>query len=314
MNRPRRSLRRDSWAVGIRFALILGGPLCPSLAAAADQVLLLLSSDRKPYRAAEEELQARFADVGLVAEGRLLEGVSPGELEGYRACVAIGTEAARWTAEHRSAELTAVYCMVSDPDGHKIPPTLPGVTTDVPLSKQFQLVDRVVPGVTRLGMFFNSDSHSSQTRVDRVRAAVPLGWEVVAVNTRDHDNFADAQDALIAQRIDVIWTAADRNVFDQAAVRSLLLAGVRKRIPVFGFSIPFVRAGALIGVGVDPRAQGRQAAALTARLLVDPNTAAPDSADFDIAVNLVVADKLAVTIPGDVLNRAPHVFPEGVRP
>ena len=45
-----------------------------------------------------------------------------------------------------------------------------------------------------------------------------------------------------------------------------LLARILK-IPVWGFSTAFVRAGALIGVGVEPRSQGTQAADVLIKLL-----------------------------------------------
>ena len=51
--------------------------------------------------------------------------------------------------------------------------------------------------------------------------------------------------------------------------------GLRTNVPVFGFSPAFVRAGALVGVGVDPAAQGQQAATLTAVTVVAARTDGP---------------------------------------
>ena len=69
-------------------------------------------------------------------------------------------------------------------------------------------------------------------------------------------------------------------------MRTLLLAGIRKKIPVWGFSTAFVRAGALIGVGVEPRSQGAQAAEILVKLLDDPASLKEQSQsphDFQIA-------------------------------
>jgi ABC-type uncharacterized transport system substrate-binding protein len=89
---------------------------------------------------------------------------------------------------------------------------------------------------------------------------------------------------------------------------------LRRRVPVFGFSPAFVRAGALIGVGIDPHAQGRQAGELVRLSLARSPTAdsIPNAVrlapTYQLAVNLTVARKLGVTLPAEFIAHADQVF------
>jgi ABC-type uncharacterized transport system substrate-binding protein len=80
---------------------------------------------------------------------------------------------------------------------------------------------------------------------------------------------------------------------------------------VWGFSLPFVRAGALIGVSVEARAQGTQAAEILGKLLDDPaalKDRAQSPRDFQIALNLISAQQLSVELPDELCRRAAFVF------
>jgi ABC-type uncharacterized transport system substrate-binding protein len=127
----------------------------------------------------------------------------------------------------------------------------------------------------------------------------------------DYPTVAAAIEALMQRPIDIAWTTADQKLYDTACVRSLLLSGVRSKIPVWGYSLPLVRAGALLGVGVEPAAQGRQAADLVIKTMKDPGgfkmqSIGPDR--FQIGVNLIVAEQIGVDIPDSVSHRATFLF------
>jgi ABC-type uncharacterized transport system substrate-binding protein len=111
--------------------------------------------------------------------------------------------------------------------------------------------------------------------------------------------------------IDIAWTTADQKLYDTACLRSLLLSAVRAKIPVWGYSLPLVRAGALLGVGVDPAAEGHQAADLVINSIKDPSnfktrSIAPEK--FQTGVNLIVAEQIGVEIPDSVSRRATFIY------
>jgi ABC-type uncharacterized transport system substrate-binding protein len=131
----------------------------------------------------------------------------------------------------------------------------------------------------------------------------------VAVN--EFPSISAAIAALVQKNVDIVWTTADQRLYDNASVRALLLSCLREKIPVWGFSPAFVRAGAVVGVGVEAAAQGKQAADLLIALLKDPKSVknkVQSPREYQIAVNLIVAKDLNLDIPESVPQRAAFVY------
>jgi ABC-type uncharacterized transport system substrate-binding protein len=232
------------------------------------------------------------------------------ELEAATVVVAIGTPAAVWLHE-RKPSVPLAFCLVSSPEraGLLTPPPASGVTTDIPLAEQVQVLRQTLPDLGTVGTLYRQDDPGSVVDLEAMRRALPDGVRLEAVATDRHPTPAKAIDDLLGRRIDVVWTTPDSAIWNEATVRSLLLTALRRRVPVFGFSTPFVRAGALVGVGLDPAQQGTQAGNLVLDLLdgrgVHAQIVAPR---FEISLNLVVAQKLAITIPKELQERATHLF------
>jgi len=293
--------------------------------ARAADITIVLSGQASPYVKAEAELRARLVKLGhttrTIEIGELVKKPDPGRGSGA-AFVAVGTPAAAWLKANLPAQTPLVYCMTSDTEA-PAPATgrmMAGVSTNVPLSVQFGLIAEALPRAATIGVLYRSDNEKSARMLADATASLPKGWKIHAVAVDKHESVAKAIDALLAGGADVVWTAPDSSVYDVATVRSLLLAAIRSRTPVFGFSPAFVRAGALLGVGIEPARQGRQAAAIV-DLLVKAAAAASSGAttqprpeqlcpdpEFQLAVNLIVARELSITLPKSLVSRAVHVF------
>lgn len=280
----------------------------------AGDVVVVISADVAPYRQAQEAL---FTALGSAPGPVLvLDQVSRDvtKLPADASCiVAIGTPAAIWL-HARKPTSPLVYCMVSDPVGAglHLPPATTGVTTDVPFAEQMRLIGETLPQARTVGLFYRDGDERSRQTLDEARQALPAGWRLEALAIDRHDSPAAAIDALLGRSVDVVWTLPDTAIWSDGAVRSLLLASLRRRVPVFGFSASFVRAGALVGVGLDPAMQGTQAATLVRDLLAGRRAA--DSVVppvYEICINLVVAQKLSLTLPPAVVERAKRVFQPG---
>ena len=291
----------------------------------AAEVTIVLSSQASPYVKAEAELRARLVGLGhttrTIEIGELVKKPDPGRGSGSM-FVAVGTPAAAWLKANLPAQTPLVYCMTHDVEA-PAPVTgrrMAGVSTDVPLSVQFGLIAEALPRATTIGVLYRSDNENSARILAGATAGLPKGWKIQAVAVDKHESVAKAIDALLAGGVDVVWTAPDSSVYDVATVRSLLLAAIRSHTPVFGFSPAFVRAGALLGVGIEPAHQGRQAAAIVDLLLKAaaatssgattqprPEQLCPDP-EFQLAVNLIVARELSITLPKSLISRAVHVF------
>jgi ABC-type uncharacterized transport system substrate-binding protein len=306
--------RRRFW-IGIALLLLMTlGPVLPCIAA---DILIVKASEAEPYTQAENELRQRLNDQHMVVRSMMLKDISQNGVQpsvgNADAVVAIGTSAARWLHEQLPASVKLAYCMVNNAteagllQGHGAG----GVTTDVAIGAQMALIAEAMPHTRAVGALYRSDSPQSQSGIDALKGAMPTGWHVEAVAVNDYPSVAAAIDALTQKSIDVIWTSADQKLYDTASVRVLLLAALRRNIPVWGFSPAFVRAGALLGVGVNPRAQGDQAADLVLKLLAGNAPVAAEAQaprEYEIAVNLIVAQQLGIQIPDSLSSRATYVF------
>ena len=71
-----------------------------------------------------------------------------------------------------------------------------------------------------------------------------------------------------------------------------------------------MHAGALLGIGVDASVQGEQVAGIVIQILtgaVGNLAKASSPTQFSISVNLIVADKIGVSLPDELVKRASQV-------
>jgi putative tryptophan/tyrosine transport system substrate-binding protein len=286
------------------------------VSATAAEVVSVISSDAAPYRAAHEALVQRLSQ-----DGHRVRTVSMAALDtdglaalGQPACVvAIGSPAAVWLHDKKPMP-PLLFCLVSHPEraGLLAPPAALGVSTDVPLADQVALLRETLPEAKTIGLLFRQDNLDSKQQVEALNAVLPAGMALESVAIDQQASPAAAIDALLTRRIDVVWTSPDSSIWNEATVRSLLLTALRRKVPVFGFSTSFVRAGALVGVGLDPGYQGTQAGGLVVDLLAGKTTPGQVLVPtYDLCINLMVAQKLSLTIPKSLLERTKQVFGGG---
>ena len=292
--------------------MVLGGTH-----ALATTVVVVRTSDAEPYSQADAAVRDRLTQHQFTVRSVLIKDVSQQGVQAAigkpDAVIAIGTSAARWLHKELPSSTKLVYCMVSNArdagllDGRSIC----GVTTDVSIGQQFGLIAEALPHAHVVGTLYRSDDAAGKSALAALTSGLPAGWQVESVAANDYPSVAAAIDALTQKNVDVIWTTTDPKLYDSASVRALLLAALRAKIPVWGFSPAFVRAGALLGVGVEPRSQGSQVADLVVQFIADPTkvsagAASPDQ--FQIALNFIVAQQLGVVIPDSLSSRATYVY------
>jgi putative ABC transport system substrate-binding protein len=297
----------------LAIALLLSG----AVHAIAADVVIVRTSDADPYTQAEAALRQQLGEQNFKIKSLLAREASDKGIEASigkpDVVVAVGTAAARWLHKKLPADVKLMYCMVSNPADATLLQgnTCLGVSTDVPIADQINLVAEALPHARSIGFMYHSDTPEGKAQLADLQKALPADWHIEAVAVNDYPSVAGAIDALLGRQIDIAWTTADQKLYDTACVRTLLLSAVRAKIPVWGYSLGFVRAGALLGVGVEPAAQGRQVAELLKKTLADPTgfkTRAVDPDHFQIAVNKIVADQIGVEIPDSVSHRAAFIY------
>jgi ABC-type uncharacterized transport system substrate-binding protein len=303
---------------GLLFIISLIAMSLLTIAAAhGGEIVIVRSSDAVPYTLAETGYKAALADEHETFRSVLLKDIADHSFDASAGnpdlIVAIGTPAAVYL--HSSPhKCPVIFCMVADPEGAGLAggAEIDGVSTDVPISEQFSLIAQAIPSARVVGMLYRSNTPEGNRILKSVESDLPSDWRLEAVAVDQFSSTADAITELTNRHVDIVWTSLSAGVYDGPTVRALLLAALRTNLPVFGFSPSFVRAGALLGVGVDPVAQGKQAAAITGQILTSPKVdhtsrfEAPQI--YQIAVNQIVAEKIGVQLPPDLVNRATYVF------
>ena len=283
-------------------------------------ITIVLSGPQAPYRELATDLTRRIAD-----EGRVIRTVSLGTFEkdedepttetGERTLfVAVGTSAAEWLGKHADDSIPIVYAMVTgiESTGLAERPRTAGVRGEVSLRAQLELVSEALPAARTVGMLFRASDPDSKRLRDQLSAALQEGWALQAVDVGEHASASDAIDALLATRPDVVWTGIDRPLIRDRTISWLLLHALRAKVPVFGYAPPCVERGALLGIGISPSRQARQAAALVQEMLAvpadSPRPARHEDPDFALWINTDAARKLGIDLPPELVARAAHVY------
>lgn len=291
----------------------------PLYAEDGKEVLVVLSSDAKPYKDALGAMQERLEKDAHKCNSILLADLNAEKLDVLlkqkpEALVAIGSDAAVYLHDKVPEGHKLLYCLVTDPGALGLLKGRPaqGVTVDVPVKDQFALIAETLPKARTMGMLYDSKGDRSTHLLKTVRDALPAAWSLEAVDLSKFESVAKAIEEMLKRHIDIVWTAPDSDVYNQASVRVLLREALRQKIPVFGFSKSFVKAGALVGVAIEPESQGEQAAEILDRLTNPKPKAAPLKSDeqhveapvFAVAVNEVVAQQLSISVPESVMKKA----------
>jgi putative ABC transport system substrate-binding protein len=153
------------------------------------------------------------------------------------------------------------------------PKHLVGVGTYVRAEESFRLARRMFPGLRTVGIVWNVAESNSRVYTEAARAACHhLGISVVEANVDNSNGVAESAASLVARGAEALWLGGDNTVM--TAVGSLVLAGRRGRVPVFGTVTGTVEKGVLLSSGMNLFENGREMGRIAAKVLdgIDPAT------------------------------------------
>lgn len=279
----------------------------PSLRAAGDSVWVLPSDAGGAHAEALSALQVAWRQSGRRGDLIVLES---GQLpaEGHPgAVVTLGSGALRQV--HSRAEMQADWARVPvlaalipreafTSIWRRPPAWVSAVYLDQPPERYMELIRRVFPKSTRVGVLLGPDGQAMRQVL--AEEASERGLQLTPVTVGHPDMLYAALRTALADS-DVLLVLPDSTVADAGALQRVLIAAYRQRIPVVAYSPALVRSGAALGLYASPAQVGRQVASMLKHAPQAANWPASRLADgFMIAANEQVCRSLGLDVPEPV--------------
>lgn len=180
-----------------------------------------------------------------------------------------------------------------------------GVSDLTPVADHVALMLEIVPDATRIGVLYNAGEANSSFLVDILKAVAAENNLTVVEATADNSANVQSAAASLVGDVDVIYVPTDNTVV--SALDAVIGVGEEAGVPVFAGDTATVENGAIATIGFDYYQHGLQAAAIVARVLAgeDPGTIPVQfAAGGALAVNPAAAERMGITVPQAVIDRA----------
>ncbi len=184
-----------------------------------------------------------------------------------------------------------------------------GVSDMAAVEPQLELIKKVVPDATRLGVVYNAGEANSVVQVNMLKDAIgDFGMSVTEATAASTADVLSAAQSLEG-RVDVIWVPACNTAV--AGIDSIIKVGEDYNIPVFAADVATVEKGAIGCYGINYTVVGEESGKIAARILKgeDPADIPVMMIDLDeLYLNKKAAANMGVTLPQDILDQATTVI------
>ena len=258
--------------------------------------------------AIEAELDAKAAELGVTFDYTLFNGQGDAttlnqigaELvgKGVDLIVPIATPAVKiMQSATEDTEIPIVFSAVSDPVGSGIVDALdaPGgrITGTSDALNTKGLLDLMLaqnPDTKTVGLLYSKSEDSSKQPIEDAKAYLESkGIRCVEKTGTTTDEITSAVDALIAEKVDAVFTPTDNTVM--TAELAIYEKFLNAKIPQYCGADSFALNGAFVGYGVDYTALGKMTADMVVQVLVDGKSPATlPVATFDNGIAMINTD------------------------
>lgn len=278
--------------------LLLG--LYWSVLVKAETLWIALSNQDPVYLEAVSSLRAEMPNVSMrVADWRELDfAVSPPRL-----LVTVGSEALGKLKA--AAGKTRIVTMLTprstlDTASANSAGFLTGIHSEQSFSQQAAFLRAAFPNKSRVGMVLGPSAARYQNEL--VRQLRRVGMDAVIETIQTQNELPAAMQTVLAA-CDVFLAVPDAQAINNQTAKFILLSSYRQSVPVVGYSISFVRAGAALAMVSSPEQIGKETALMVKEVLAGkiPPPRSPQA--FEIRVNDNVARSLSLDLDADALTR-----------
>ncbi len=187
-----------------------------------------------------------------------------------------------------------------------------GISHWADVATQIQLILDIVPNVKKLGVVYNAGEVNSVVQVNELKNVAP-GLGITSVVEATAATTADVMTAAqsLVGGVDAVWVPTDKTVV--AALEAVVKVCEDNEIPLFAADTATVERGAIGTPGIDYYQLGKECGQVAARILRGENPAdipVKKVEMTDLYLNPAAAERMGVTIPQSVLDRATQIVGE----
>jgi len=217
-------------------------------------------------------------------------------------------------AAAEGTDIPIVFGTVTDPvaaglipSWEEAAPLITGVSDWADVPAQIRFILEICPKVKKLGVIYNTGEVNSVVQIEELKnkIAPELGLTIIEATAATTADVYAAAMSLVG-RVDAIWIPTDNTAV--SAIDSIFKVAEENKIPFFGSTSSMVESGCVGGAGVDYYWIGKQCGYMAAKILngkATPQELTPMKCEMLIpVVNLSAAERMGVTIPQAVLDKA----------
>ncbi|CAI8815577.1 putative ABC transport system substrate-binding protein [Brevibacillus sp. IT-7CA2] len=230
--------------------------------------------------------------------------------------LAIATPTAQAAAQ-TSKEIPILFTAVTDPVEAGLVAAMdkPGAnvtgTSDMnPVEEQLKLIKEMKADAKSVGIIYSSGEVNSKVQVDAAKAvAGKLGLEIKEAAITSATEVKQAAESMVG-KVDAFYVPTDNMVV--SSIAAVIGVAEAQKIPVIAGEENSVNSGAIATYGIDYTKLGEQTADMAAKILKGEakpaDMAVEVQADMKLVLNKKAAEKMGVTIPQAMLDRAGQVI------
>ena len=234
-----------------------------------------------------------------------LQTISTNLLSNNDLVLGIATPAAQ-TLSNLSTDVPVLFTAVTDPVSAKLVKTMEkpeGIATGTsdmsPISKQVELLQKVMPNVKKVGIMYTTNERNSEVQVEEAQKEfAKAGINVLTKGISSTNDVQDTAKSLMSQT-QVLFIPTDNMIV--SAISLITELSKEMKVPVVGGSADIVEQGVLFTYGANYEALGRQTAKLAVRIIKGEDVS-KISAEYPKTLNVVANDDMAKTLGIDLTS------------
>jgi len=298
-------------------------------ALALDNITILLSEDGSAYT----EFSSQLSNL-LQGQGNVKNTVKILNLSNYKSddlprninnhlLIAVGTPAMTAMAQKPPAmgvlnvlvPRNTFQKIARQYGRHQDPHHFSAIFFDQPWYRQIGLIRASMPGRNRIGLLVSKDTKDGNDMLASLPAiAKEMDMQINLETVGDDSELLPALRRLL-NNSDSLLALPDAAIYNRNNIPSILLTSYRQKVPLFGFSAAYVKAGALAGVYSSTNQIAQQVAEIIATVPNNGSLPLPQYPRyFSVNVNTQVSRSLSLEMEDEVsLTRKIKSLPERVQ-